>query len=192
MALNYGPKMHKVTSANIDSITVTGGTLISAGNTGAAGEYEVVFQHNASGCGGAESGIYIQLNDSVKWSTILYRWSGTGIASCWSFNVAGFGTAADSVNGGTGNLAAYNESLGDRMINSYLTWEVSAYQTHDRTSACDNNSDNFFIFNSGEAKAFTTKRRRNSLATKAGIHHGRSCNSTGTGAITTINNIRIY
>jgi hypothetical protein len=49
-----------------------------------------------------------------------------------------------------------------------------------------------YTIDAGEAKAFTTKRRRNSLATKAGIHHGRSCNSTGAGAITTINNIRIY
>ena len=192
MSIDYGPKMYKVTSAQIHSVSVTGGTVLSSGDIGANGEYEITFQHDLSGCGGPDSGIYIQLNDSVKWSNIVYRWSGTGTAACWSFNISGFGAAADATNGGTGNLLAYNESLGDRVSDSYLTWEVPAYQTHNKTYACDNDADNFFRFNSGEPKAFSMKRTRNSLASFAGIHHGRSCSSTGAGSVTTIKNIRIY
>lgn len=184
--------MHQVTSANIDSVSITGGTLISAGNNGPAGEYQVVFQHDLFGCGNPDSGVYIQLNDTIKWSNIVYRWSGTGLASCWSFNQSGYGAAADPVNGGTGNLKSYDESLGDGVFYSYLTWEVPAYQSHNRVSACDNDSNNFFRYNETLPKAFSIKRRRNSLSSLAGIHHGRSCNSTGAGAITTINNIRIY
>jgi hypothetical protein len=191
MSTNYGPKMHKVTSTQIHSVTVTGGTILSSGDTGPDGEYEILFQHDLGGCGGPDSGVYIQLNDTVPWSNIVYRWTGNGAASCWSFNTGNsFGAAADPTYGGTGNLAAYNESLGDGVFNSYLTWEVPAYQTHGKASACDNNPNNFFIFNSGEFRAFSMKRRRNNLNTLAGVHHGRSCNSTGT--TTRINNIRIY
>jgi hypothetical protein len=47
MALNYGPKMHKVTSANIDSITVTGG--YSSYTTSTFGSTEIYIPNYASG-----------------------------------------------------------------------------------------------------------------------------------------------
>lgn len=190
MGINYGPKSLLVTSANIDSVNITGGTILSAGDT--AFGYEVQFRHDLFGCGGPDSGVFVKLNDSIVWNNISWTWLGIGSASCWSFNVAGYGAAADPAGGGTGNLQGYDTSLGDAIVDPYLCWENPQFQSHNRVNACDNNSDNFMIYNTGSYRSFTMKRRRNSMASLAGIHHGRSCNSTGGGSITIIRGIRIW
>lgn len=190
MATTYGIASTLVTTANVNSVGTTGGTVISAGNNGPLGGYQITFQHDLTGCGGPDSGVYIELNDSTPWTRITWEWLGYGGASCWSFNnTSGFGAAAGPV---AGNLINYNESAGDRVSRSYLTWEVPQFQSHSKVYACDNNTNNFFIYNTGEYRSFFMQRRRNSLLSYGGIHHGRSCNGFGAGFNTIIRNIRIW
>lgn len=51
-------------------------------------------------------------------------------------------------------------------------------------------ANNFFRFNSGEYKSFFMSRRRDASGLKGGIHHGRSCNSSGSSTI--IKNIFVW
>jgi len=191
MATTYGIASTLVTTANVNLVGITGGTTISAGNNGPLGGYQIIFQHDTGGCGsGPDSGVYIELNDSTPWTHITFEWLGIGAAACWSFpNTSGFGGGAGPT---AANLINYDESAGDRVSRSYLTWEVPQFQSHSKVYACDNDSDNFFRYNTGEYRSFFMQRRRNSLSSYAGIHHGRSCNSTGSGATTIIRNIRIW
>lgn len=187
MATVYGINSLKVTTDMIDSVTTTGGTIISQSDISTG--YEIVFRHDLSGCGSADSGILILLKDTIPWTNLSFQWLGNGTAACWSFMDASsnFGSATGT---GTGNMLAYSEAAGDVLIKNYLAWEVSAYQSHGRTYACDNDANNFFRFNSGEYKTFQMTRRRNVNGSLAGIHHGRSCNTTASNTI--IRNIRIW
>jgi len=187
MGTVYGINSTIVTTDMINSVTTTGGTILS--QTTGATPYEITFRHDLSGCGSADSGILILINDTIPWTNISFTWSGTGTASCWSFMhpSSNFGSATGTA---TGNLLSYDESLGDTIVRPYLTWEVSAYQSHGKIYACDNDANNFFRFNSGEYKSFHMTRRRNVNGSLAGIHHGRSCNSTSSNTI--IRNIRIW
>ncbi len=190
MAFHNGPKSFLITSANVDSVNITGGTILSSGDTALG--YEVQFRHDLGGCGGPDSGVFVKLNDSIPWNNISWTWLGIGSAACWSFNVSGFGGAADPAGGGTGNLQGYDPSLGDVIEFPYLSWEDPQFQSHSRVYACDNDANNFMRYNTGDYRSFVMKRRRNSMASLAGIHHGRSCNSTGGGSITIIRGIRIW
>ena len=191
MATTYGIASTLVTTANVNLVGTTGGTTISAGNNGPLGGYQIIFQHDTGGCGsGPDSGVYIELNDSTPWTRITFEWLGIGGAACWSFpNTSGFGAGAGPTDA---NLINYDEAAGDRVSRSYLTWEVPQFQSHSKVYACDNDSNNFFRYNTGEYRSFFMQRRRNSLLSYGGIHHGRSCNSTGVGATTIIRNIRIW
>jgi hypothetical protein len=189
MGFFRGPRSTKVTSSMINSISITGGTITAQGDTGKNGAFSITFRHDVSGCGGADSGISIILKDVIPWTRIGFDWEGNGVASCWSFmntNGGNFGAATGNT---TGNLLAYGQP-NDTIINSYLTWEVPAYQSHDRVYACDNDANNFFRFNSGEYKKFRMVRTRDTSGNLAGLHHGRSCNSTG--SFTIIKNIYIW
>jgi len=193
MSSKYGRLSFLVTSNMVDSVTTTGGTIISQGNTGYNNSYEIIFQHDLNGCGTPASAIVILLKDTTpNWKYITWEWRGIGTASCWNFNH----TAAWALSGTSaynlGYLQAYNESLGDKVFNTYLTWEIPAYQTHSKVTACNNDANNFFRFNGAEYKSFFMKRRRDTSGNLAGIHHSRSCNSTGTGSRTHIRNIFVY
>jgi hypothetical protein len=189
MATGYGIKSTLVTSANIHAVNLYNCTIITAetGNIGPNGGYQVKVSHNTFGCGTEQdNGIFLELNDSVPWTRITWEWLGNGAASCWNFNAGSYG-------GGAGPTSGYLQSFDidlDPISRSYLSWEVPAFQTHNRVSACDNNADNFFLFNTGEYRSFFMNRRRDTSGNKAGIHHGRSCNTTGVFSI--IRNIRIY
>ena len=74
----------------------------------------------------------------------------------------------------------------------YLSVNDSPYNTHNKVFACDNEADNFFRFNTGVYRGFSMVRRRNVSASLAGIHTGRSCNSTGSGSVTMIDQLRIW
>lgn len=186
MATTYGLGSTIVTANLIESVTTTGGTILSQGDTSAG--YQIEFRHDLSGCGGPDSGILILIKDTIPWKGITFEWLGNGTAACWSFmdSSSNFGSATGT---GTGNLLAYNSSV-DVISRSYLTWEVSTFQSHDRTYACNNDANNFFRFNSSEFKSFVMKRRRNVNGQLAGLHHGRSCNSTS--SVTIFRNIRIW
>ena len=194
MAVHTGQKTYKVISSNIDAISITGATILESGNIGPNGGYQVKVQHDLTGCGGADSGFFIKLNDSTKWTNISYEVLVLGSAACWTFNEQGFGQAADTTGQlGNGNLLQYNESLGDNVTWPSLSWEQAQFKTHNKVYACDNNVNNFFVYNTGSYRSFVMKRRRNTANSNfAGIHCGRSCSATGSGAITIIRNIRIW
>ena len=190
MASFYGRKSTQVTSYFVNSVNTTGGTIISQGDD-ANGDFYVRFQHNNSGCGGADSGIFVELKDIFAWTGISCRFRVLGSASCWSFsNSSAYGAAVGA--SGTANLQNYSYAAGDRLSQGYLSYEQAAYSSHDPIFACDNNSNNFMIYNTGVYRGFNMTRRRNVNGSLAGIHHGRSCNTTGSGSITIIKNIMVW
>lgn len=190
MAVHFNTRAKRVTSDDIYSITLLNTTVNTS--TDINGGFVFEGYHTVAGCGGVETGILITLKDNISWTRISFKWEGSGTASCWSFMDPSNGAYGASTGNPSGNMLSYNESLGDRLYDNYLTWEVSAYQSHNRTYACDNNADNFFRYNSGELKRFRMSRRRNVNGSLAAIHHGRSCNSTGAGSVTRISDIFIW
>lgn len=190
MAIHYNQLAKKVTSADIQSITLYNVTMTK--NTDENGGFVFEGFHTTGGCGTAQdSGVLILLKDNIQWSKICFKWEGVGSASCWSFmnSSSNFGTGTGTA---TGNMLSYSEILGDRLHDNFLTWEVPAYQTHNRTYACNNDANNFFRFSTSQIRRFRMTRRRNVGAGLAGIHHGRSCNSVGSSAITRISDIFIW
>lgn len=190
MSVVSGRSSVMVSSAYVNSVNITGGTILSQGN-GSNGGFAVSFQHNLSGCGGAESGIFVELKDTIAWTGISYRTTVLGTASCWSFaNSSGYGLVPGFTT--TGNLLNYDTALGDQISISYLAQQDPTYASHNPVVACDNDANNFMLFNGGTYRYFTMKRRRNVNGSLAGIATGRSCNSTGSGSITIIDNIFIW
>lgn len=177
-----------VTLGNVYGVTVSNCTIISAetGNVGPFGGYQLKVSHDTTGCGGPSSYVYLELNTDISWKYIACEFELTGVASCWGFNDGSF--ALD------GNLLTYDESNLDIIPNTRAlnSWEKTQFQSHNRISACDNESNNFFhsSFQTGDPKKFFMRRRRNNLNNRAGISHGRSCNNTGVHTI--IKNIRIW
>jgi len=190
MGFFRGPKATKVVSSMIESVNITGGVITSQGDNGDNGSFSVVFRHDLFGCGGPDSGILILIKDIIPWKKIGFEWQGNGTASCWSFMDTGGGSFGSATGTTDGNMLAYNPQNGDAIVRPFLTWEVPQYQSHNRVFACNNDSNNFFIFNSSEFKKFRMVRTRNNSGQLAGIHHGRSCNSTG--SFTIIKNIYIW
>ena len=190
MATGYGIQSTLVTSDLIYAVNLYNCTIVAAetGNIGNDGGYQVKVSHDTVGCGSqADNGFFLQLKDDIPWTRITWEWLGTGGAACWSFNnSSAYGTGAGD---GTGYLLNYDSSL-DYISRSYLSWEVPDYQSHSRVYACDNDSNNFFRYNTGVYRSFFMSRRRDTSGNKAGIHHGRSCN--GAGYHTIIRNIRIW
>lgn len=191
MATVYGRPSINVSSGYVNSVQITGGTILNQGND-AGGGFSVSFQHNNGGCGGADSGIFVELKDTFAWKYISCRISVIGSASCWSFSNSGSAYGVISGYPGTGNLYDYDPAQGDTFVRSYLSVNDSPYTTHSKVTACDNDADNFFRFNTDVYRGFTMVRRRNVNGSLAGIHTGRSCNGTGSGAVTVIDQIRIW
>jgi hypothetical protein len=194
MSVFYGRNAAQVNLYGVNSVSTTGGTILSQGND-ADGGYFIQFQHDLAGCGGPDSGIYIELKDTTSnWTWISCRFQLSGSASCWSFsNNVGLGNYGAAVGvSGTANLLAYDPASGDKLSNGYLSYEDAQFASHNPTYACDNDANNFMRYNTGIFRRFTMTRRRNVGAGLAGIHHGRSCNSTGGGSVTIIDQIRIW
>ena len=192
MSTVYGINPKIVTSDMIYAVNLYNCT-IQSGETGdfytnSVSSYQLKVSHDTYGCSGPDSGIFLELKDTIPWTKITFEWLGLGTAACWSFsNSSSFGTGTGTP---TGNLIDYNEAAGDFVFNGHLTWEVPAYQTHNKVYACDGDADNFFRFNAGVYKSFFMNRRRNVNGSRAGIHHGRSCSDTG--VYTILRNIRIW
>lgn len=184
MGTFYGIKPRIVTSADVNSITLTNATIVSAstGDIDTYGGYQLYITNDTASC--SSSGVYLELKDNISWSYLTFEIVLTGYAACWNFISSGWG-------GITTNIYDYNESLGDVILHPFNSWEYPEFQTHDRTSACDNNADNFFhgSFQKGDPKTFIMKRRRNVNGSLGGIYHMRACSSTGT---TLIRKIRIW
>jgi hypothetical protein len=163
-------------------------TVVTAetGDIGTGGGYQVKSEHGGFGC--SNSGMYVELLDTIPWTNITYEVSVEGGASCWSFNhhTNGYGPSP-----GSGNMLAYSEASGDRISRPFNSWEVPSFQSHNRTFACDNNSDNFYhgTYQVGNPKTFFMQRRRNVNGSLAGPHIGIAC--VGAGSLL-IRNIRIW
>ena len=69
MATVYGRPSINVSSGYVNSVQIVGGTVLSQGNDSNGG-FAVAFQHNNGGCGGAESGIFVELKDTFAWTCI--------------------------------------------------------------------------------------------------------------------------
>ena len=182
MASKYGKNIYRISSSLVNGVYYYGGTVLFSGDVN--GSFEVQFRHDSSGCGNPDSGIFVEIKDFISWTNIVMQYSLTGTASCWGFNDSnGYGKSVG--NNGTGNLLAFDSSI-DGAKNSINAFEDPAYTL--KTRACDNNADNFMRFNSS-GRSFFMYRRRDSSGNLAGPQHGRSCNSTGSGSVTTIKNI---
>lgn len=185
MGTFYGINPRLVTTSDVSSITLNNMVIDydNTGNIGLNGSYQLKTTNAGVGCG--STGVYLELNDNINWMNISYEVLMTGTASCWSFNVDGYGPSP-----GTGYLLAYDETAGDLVMRCLNTWEIPAYQSHGKTSACDNDASNFFRFEPSPYKSLFMKRRRNwTGSNKGGINLGRACAGEGT---TIIRNIRIW
>lgn len=185
MGMNYGPKGRIVTLEDINSISTSNGSIISmsTGNLGPFGGYQFTFSHNSVGCG--STGYYIEIKDVIPWKFISFQFTSSSlVSSCWSFCTGGYAPAS-------GNILSYNENAGDTVFFNQNAWEKSQFLTHDRQSACDNNSDNFLhgSYYTGYPIITWMRRRRNVNGSLAGIAMGFACTPGGT---TSISNITIF
>lgn len=179
------PKEFRLVTADmIDTVYNQNCTITSQGNDNSGG-YAISYYFNNSGCGGAESGLYFTIKNTIPWSRIFCKFTNNGTASCWVFNQNGFG-------GVSPNLASYNTSLGDIIFRWDATNSFQNTSFAVQCSACDNNTDNFMhgTYATGDPKTFYMFMRRNN-SSPAGVGHGRSCNSVGAGQNTTISEIYI-
>lgn len=181
MGLVYGAVTNKVTSGDINAITLINATIDTSftGNNGTDGSYQIKVNHTNCGCNSTQ--VDIQLKDNISWTYITFEVDSTGASACWGFNHGSYS--------GTGNLLGYDESSGDRVFENVNSWENPQFQTHNRTVACDNDSNNFMRYNENGPRVFCMKRRRNVNGSLAAISFGRACNCNGT---TIIRNIRIW
>jgi hypothetical protein len=187
MATGYGIRSTLVTSNQVWSVALGSyDSIVTAetGNVGPNGGYQIKTTYTGYGC--SSSGIYIELSDSIPWTNITYELILEGNSACWTFNENAYAPGS-----ALGNLLTYDESAGDRISRPLNSWEIPAFQSHAKTSACDNNSNNFYhgSFNTNNPKTFFIQRRRNVNGSKAGPQIGRACTGTGT---TIIRNIRIW
>jgi len=184
MGTFYGIKPTIVTSVDVNSIILTNSTIVSAstGDIDIGGGYQLYITNDTADC--SSSGVYLELKDNINWKYITFEMVLTGYAACWNFISSGWGSY-------TTNIYDYDEALGDVILHPFNSWEYPEFQTHNRTSACDNNPDNFFhgSFQKGNPKTFIMKRRRNVNGGLAGIYHMRACSGIGT---TLIRKIRIW
>lgn len=185
MGLNYGPKGRIVTTSDVNSISLSNASIDTAntGDIAINNGYQLTTNHSSVGCG--STGLYIELKDNIAWKFMSFEfYTADLVSSCWSFCTGGYAPAS-------GNILSYDESKGDITFNNLNSWEKPQFQTHDKQSACDNDSNNFLHggYYSGSPRIVGMRRRRNVGAGLAGIALGFAC--TGGGTVIT-RNIRIF
>jgi len=181
MGLVYGSITNKVTSGDINAISLTNATIDTTftGNNGTDGSYQIKINHNNCGCNLTQ--VDIELKDNINWRYITFEMDTTGASACWGFNHGDYSN--------TGNLLAYDEPSGDRVFENVNSWENLQFISHNKTVACDNDANNFMRYNENGPRVFCMKRRRNVNGSLAAISFGRACNCNGT---TIVRNIRIW
>jgi hypothetical protein len=185
MAIVYGQSGIIVTASHINAVTLVGATILSQGDSD--GSYQITVQHT-TGNACDSSGVFVQLRDFIPWTKISAEFWTTGSASCWTFmQPGGYGST-----GGDGSIFAYDEALGDRCVKTYLAQDETAFASHAKASACDNDANNFMRFNTTTFRRCTFMRRRNVNGSLGGVHHGRACSEVGSNAITVIKNICVW
>lgn len=188
MGFKRGPKTTKVTASMVNSVTLHNTQQTVSGDVD--GYYVFEGYKTVAGCD--SSGVYIELNDTIQWNRISCRFIINGSASCWSFNDgSGWGPGPYD-----GNLQSYDPAQSDffseeRSINS---WGYTQFQSHSRTFACDNDSNNFYhgSYQVGDPKMFIMRRRRNDSGSLAGIYHSTACQGSGVGHNVKIMDINIW
>lgn len=171
-------RFRRVTADMVSSIQNTSlGSFTSYGND-ANGFYSVSYSHPVDGCG--SSGFSVTLNSSLSWSYLVCLFSLTGTSACWNFNCDGYSPSS--------GMLSYSAGSGDVIFDYLNCFEYSQFTK--KSSACDNNSDNFMhpSFAVSSTRSFWMFSRRNGTSA-AGPTHGRAC---GQGGNTTISNIYIY
>lgn len=168
----------KVTLDMIDSVPTTSLGSVTASANDANGMYYVTYSHPSDGC--SSSGFAVKIKSSINWSYLICKFYLTGGSACWNFNCDGYSPSS--------GMLSYDVNAGDQILLPTNTFENTSFTK--KSSACDNNSDNFFhqSFNSASFKEFTMFSRRNGTSL-AGPTHGRAC---GIGGITTISEIYIF
>jgi hypothetical protein len=171
-------RFRKVTSDMISVVNTTGLGSVTASGNDVNGFYSVSYSHPSDGC--ASTGFAAILNSSLSWSYLVCLFSLTGTSACWNFNCDGYSPAS--------GMLSYSAASGDVIFDYLNCFENTAFTK--KSSACDNNSDNFMhpSFATASTRSFWMFSRRNGT-TAAGPTHGRAC---GQGGNTTISNIYIY
>lgn len=191
MSTYGGINGHLVTSDDIYGITLLDATLVTSetGNYGLFGGYQLKCYFGASDC--SLSAVFLQIKNDIPWTWISCEFELWGNAACWGFNGDVYGVSPT-----LGYLESYNELLGDIIPNQRClnSWEKPQFQTHSKTTACDNEANNFFhgAFGTGNPKTFLMKRRKDTSGNYAGINHGRACKNAGSENYTIIKNIYIW
>jgi len=186
MAIAYGQKGTRIMSGHINSIALLGTTVLEQSDVN--GGFEIKVQHNSGGdCG--STAVLIQVQDFVPWTKISAEFWTTGSAACWSFmDQNGYGTTSV----GQPNIYTFDANAGDKCVKTYLAQNDSPYDTHNKSTGCDNDANNFMRYNTTTFRKCTFVRRRIGTTPLAGIHHGRACNEVGANAITIIKNIYVW
>ena len=86
MGLVYGSITNKITSADINAITLTSATIDTSvtGNNGTDGSYQIKVNHTNCGCSLTQ--VDIELKDNINWSYITFEMDTIGASACWGFN----------------------------------------------------------------------------------------------------------
>ena len=174
----YGHRFRYVTANMVDAVNTSGtSSIISSGND-SNGRYKLSFQHSNSGCD--SSGFAIKIKKDIEWSYLMCDFYMEGTASCWNFNCDGYSPSS--------GMLSWDSASGDLFMDSFNSFELSQYTK--KSSACDNNSDNFMHsgYYTGSNRGFTMLSRRNGTL-YAGPTHGRACNGSG---VTNVTNIIIF
>jgi hypothetical protein len=185
MGVLYGGQSYRVMYKDVNAVYLVGSTIMQQDDVD--GGYQLTIRHD-TGDGCQSSGFFVQLKDFIPWTRIAVEFWTTGSAACWSYmQPGGYGST-----NGDGNIYAYDESLGDRCVKTYLAQDEAAYASHAKAGACDNDANNFMRYNTTTYRRCSFVRRRNVNGSLGGIHHGRACNEVGGNAITIIKNIYVW
>ena len=174
-----------ISTEEINSIILQNATITSFGNNSNT-VFEISIQHTSGGCGVPDSGIYIQLKDFIPWKYMAVTYEVRGGAACWWFDEGGEMAV-------TPNILTYDETKGDKIIQDYYgPLSDPAFATHQKTIACDNQTDNFMRYNTGVIRKIRYVRRRNVNGSLSGVHCERSCSGITVNDTTSIKNIFVW
>jgi hypothetical protein len=168
-------KFRKVTPNMIDSVGYSGTYSVNASGADSNGFYYLDFAHGNGGCD--SSGFAIKIKSAYDWSYLACKFYCEGVASCWNFNADGYSPSS--------GMLSWDSSQGDRIYDYLNCFEYSQFAK--KSSACDNNSDNFMhsSFAVSSTRSFYMLSRRNGTSS-AGPTHGRACNYLGRTVVTEI------
>jgi hypothetical protein len=167
--------LKRVTASMVSSVNYSGPYTVNASTNDSNGFYYLDFSHGNGGCD--SSGFAIKINSSIEWSYLVCKFYCEGVASCWNFNTDGYSPSS--------GMLSYSEGSGDRIFDYVNCFEYSQFAR--KSSACDNNSDNFMhsSFAVSSTRSFYMLSRRNGTSS-AGPTHGRACNYLGRTIVTDI------